>query len=77
MFDSSNYEKLLSDFTLKVATYSYNKKVKELNPDYETEKETLSKAQSVIDRYELWQNKGKAQLTNEETELTEKLNACA
>ena len=47
MFDSSNYEKLLSDFTLKVATHSYNKKVKELSPDYKVEEETLSKAQSA------------------------------
>lgn len=47
MFDSSNYEKLLSDFTLKVATYSYNKKLKELSPDYEAKEETLSKAQSA------------------------------
>ena len=31
----------------------------------------------VIDKYELWQNKGKEPLTNEEMELIDKLNDCA
>lgn len=31
MFDNSKYEKALSDFILKTATYSYIKKLKEYN----------------------------------------------
>lgn len=31
MFDNSKYEKALSDFVLKTATYSYIKKLKEYN----------------------------------------------
>jgi hypothetical protein len=37
MFDSSKYEKLLSDFILKAATYSYNKKLSEYNLDSDNE----------------------------------------
>ena len=40
-------------------------------------RETISKAQGVLDKYSLWENKGKQMLTKEEGELVDKLNACA
>lgn len=57
MFDSSNYEKLLSEFVLKMATYSYNKKVKEYSSDYEAPANTLdeAKAAAIALRNELLQ----------------------
>lgn len=36
-------------------------------------KETIVKAQCALDKYDLWKNKGKEQLTKEENELVEKL----
>ena len=47
MFNSSSYEKLLSDFVLKVATYSYNKKVKEYNKEHEVPSTDLLEAQAA------------------------------
>lgn len=40
-------------------------------------RETINKAQAVLDKYAFWQNKGKQALTNEENELIDKLNICA
>lgn len=59
--------------TMKSKVNAIKKDMKEILPI----RETISKAQGIIDRYELWQNKGKEPLTKEETELIEKLNNCA
>lgn len=40
-------------------------------------RETISRAQCVLDKYSLWQNKGNRELTPEENELIEKLNISA
>ena len=47
MFNSSNYEKLLSEFVLKMATYSYNKKVKEYNPNHNIPSDDLAEVQTA------------------------------
>lgn len=59
--------------TMKSKVNAIKKDMKEILPI----RETILKAQGVIDRYELWQNKGKDALTKEENELIEKLNNCA
>ena len=59
--------------TMKSRINAIKKDMKEIIPI----RETINKAQGIIDRYELWQNKGKEPLTKEEEELIEKLNACA
>lgn len=76
---SSNCEKFNAamdkndEKTMKSRVNAIKKDMKEILPI----RETISKAQGIIDKYELWQNKGKEALTKEENELIEKLNECA
>lgn len=65
--------KINDEKKMKSVVNSIKKDMKEILPI----RETISKAQSVLDKYSLWENKGKEELTVEENELVEKLNACA
>lgn len=65
--------KLNDEKTMKSKASSIKKDMKEILPI----RETISKAQAVLDKYSLWQNKGNMALTTEENELIDKLNACA
>lgn len=58
---------------MKSAINSIKKDMKAILPI----RETISKAQGVLDKYSLWENKGKQMLTKEEEELIEKLNVSA
>lgn len=59
--------------TMKSKVNSIKKDMKEILPI----RETINRAQSVLDKYSLWQNKGNTALSTDESELIDKLNNCA
>lgn len=58
---------------MKSTVKSLKKDMEEILPI----RETISKAQAVLDKYALWESKGKETLSIEENELIDKLNMCA
>lgn len=65
--------KINDEKTMKNKINSIKKDMKEIIPI----RETINKAQAVLDKYSLWQSKGNIALTEEETSLIDKLNNCA
>ncbi len=65
--------KINDEKTIRLKANAIKKDMKEIIPI----KETILKAQGVLDKYSLWQNKGKQALSNEENEIIDKLNNCA
>ena len=61
------------EVNIKKSATSIKRDMKEILPI----REVINNAQNVLDKYELWKNKGNTSLTNEENELIEKLNKSA